>query len=66
MNWLGDIFPCVTIRYCIIINRVPENFPVVLFLMAVMYFALIAKTSCYISARSTTRISWNIRRFLSY
>ena len=38
---MGDIFPYVTIRYCIIMKRVTENFPVVMFLKTVMYFSSI-------------------------
>ena len=37
ISWLGDILLYVTIIYWMSINRVPVNWPVVLFLMAVMY-----------------------------
>ena len=47
-------------------KRVPVNCPVVLFLMAVMYFASTANTSFWISARSTPIFLWKNHRFLLY
>ena len=66
ISWQGDIFPHVTIIYCMNMKRVTMNCPVVLFLMAVMYLAYTVSTSLWIIARSTTCVMWNTCRFLSY
>ena len=42
------------------------NYPVVLFLMAVMYFASTANMSCWMSARSNPLVLWKTHRFSSY
>ena len=56
ISWLVDILLYVTIRYWMSINRVPVNWPVVLFLMSVMYLDSTFNTSFCISAYSTPRV----------
>ena len=57
ISWIGDILPYVKIKYWMSMNRVPVNWPGVLFLMAVMYIAFTANVSCWISACSTPCVS---------
>ena len=66
IRWLEDIFLYVTIKYCMIMKRLTVNFPVVLFLLSVIYFASMANMSFWMSVRSTPLVSWKTRRFLSY
>ena len=66
ISWLGKIFPYGTSKYWMSTKRVPVNLPVVLLLVAVMYFASKSNTSCCMGARSTPLVSWKNNRFFSY
>ena len=59
-------FPYLMISYCISMNREPENWPVVLFLVTGICFDSISRTSCCISSHSTPHVSWRTCIFLSY
>ena len=65
-SWIGDHFLYVTIKYWMIMKRLPMNWPVVMFLMIVMYPALTVNTSSWTSARSNPPVSWKTRRFSSF
>ena len=65
-SWLEEIFSCVTVQNWMNMKSVPVNYPVILFLMDVMYLDLPANVRFWISACSTTHILWKTRRFSSY
>ena len=47
-------------------KMVPVNFPVLLFLVAILYLALMVNTSFWVFACSNPFVPWNTCRFSSY
>ena len=66
ISFLGKIFPYVTIKYWMSMKMVTVIWPVVLFLMAVIYFSSMANTTFWMSFRYTPLVSWKTHRFSSY